>query len=91
MTGGDCQYCSRDADCVYDIERLVYRCSCRAGFTGDGITCTSIGKNTKCFFSFVSVPFVLYLSKIKVIYFCHLMIGMYAVIKIYVLSVNIGI
>ena len=51
--GGDCQYCSRDADCVYDIERLVYRCSCQAGFTGDGITCTSIGKTTTCVFASV--------------------------------------
>jgi hypothetical protein len=29
---------------VYDIERLVYRCVCRAGLTGDGNTCSPIGK-----------------------------------------------
>lgn len=36
--------CDPNAECLYDIVRFAYRCHCLAGYTGDGKTCTHIGK-----------------------------------------------
>ena len=37
-----CEHCDPAAECTYDILRLIYRCVCRQGYTGDGRTCSQI-------------------------------------------------
>ena len=41
-----CDQCDRAAECIYDVERLMYRCQCRPGYTGDGRTCSRIGEGS---------------------------------------------
>ena len=38
--------CDSNADCRYDQLLFSYRCLCRDGYEGDGITCTPKGKKS---------------------------------------------
>ena len=45
----NCRNCDAQATCVYDVNRLFYRCQCNEGYTGDGQTCSPLGKLASTF------------------------------------------
>ena len=51
----ECKRCDSNADCVYDVNRLIFRCVCKSGYTGNGIYCTEICKFTFFYTDDVSV------------------------------------